>query len=97
MHIRKSYSPCAKIIICSLKKHSMHIVLLSLLCFGGVLLPSVTPLVYRQIVDTLIPGRNIRGLLLYVILLILIPVITSLLLNWRNITAYKLSNQISCA
>lgn len=97
MHIRKSYSPCAKIILCSLKKHSMHIVLLSLLCFGGVLLPSVTPLVYRQIVDTLIPGRNIRGLLLYVILLILIPMITSLLLNWRNITAYKLSNQISCA
>ena len=96
MKIRKSCSPCTKIILCSLKKHSMHIVLLSLLCFGGALLPSVTPLVYRQIVDTLIPGQNIKELLLYVILLILIPMITSLLLNWRNITAYKLSNQISC-
>jgi len=92
----KEYSYCTQLILHALKKHSLYVILLVLLCFGSALLPSVTPLVYRQIVDALIPGRNVRELLLYVILLIAIPTMTSLLLNWRNITAYQLSNQISC-
>ena len=53
--------------------------------------------VYQQIIDKLIPEREFLNLYIYVILLIAIPVLTSLLLNWRNITAYRISESVTGA
>lgn len=86
---------CLYIIKNELKRNLLKILLLILLCFLGALFPSITPLVYRQIVDELIPGKDYLMLFLYVLILIAIPVCTSLLFNWRNIYAHRMSEIVT--
>lgn len=86
---------CLKLIFDALKENMIRVVLLIILCFVGAFLPSITPLVYQQIVDKLIPAHNFRALYIYVAILISIPVATSLLLNWRNVEAYKISEGVT--
>lgn len=86
---------CKQVIICSVKKNIGKVILLLLLCFIGALLPSVTPLVYQRIVDSLIPNGNFKLLYVYVAILIAIPVLTSLMLNIRNVIAFQLSEAIT--
>ena len=86
---------CGQVILDSLKTHKFRVALLIMLCFMGALLPSLTPLVYRQIVDNLIPNKNFSTLFIYVFALVGIPICSSLLNNWLNIVAYKISDVVT--
>lgn len=92
---RISSNPVLSIIRKALLKQKKAVCLVAFLCVLSALLPSLTPLVYRQIVDIIIPMRDYRMLYLYVLALIAIPACTSLLHNLRNIHSYRLSDSLN--
>ncbi len=92
---KKTSNPVLSIIREALLKKKHSVALVAALCVLGALLPSLTPLVYRQIVDAIIPARDYKRLCIYVFALIAIPVCTSFLHNIRNIHSYRLSDSLN--
>lgn len=88
-------NPVLSIIRKALMKKKTTLFAVACLCVFSALLPSLTPLVYRQIVDAIIPAKDYRSLCIYIPALAAIPVCTSLLHNFRNIHAYRLSDSLS--
>jgi len=88
-------NPVLSIIRRALLKKKTTVCLVAFLCIFSALLPALTPLVYRHIVDTIIPARDAQSLYLYVLALIAIPICTSLLHNLRNICSYRLSDSLN--
>ena len=86
---------CIQLMVRSLLKHKFRFITLIVLCFLGAFFPSITPLVYRYIVDVLIPEERFWVLLVYVFVLIGIPICSSLLHNGLNILANKISNAVT--
>jgi len=88
-------NPVLSIIRKALMKKKKALLTVACLCVFSALLPSLTPLVYRQIVDAIIPAKDYRSLCIYIPALAAIPVCTSLLHNFRNIHAYRLSDSLN--
>ena len=88
-------NPVLSIIRKALMKKKTTLFAVACLCVFSALLPSLTPLVYRQIVDAIIPAKDYRSLCIYIPALAAIPVCTSLLHNFRNIHAYRLSDSLN--
>ncbi len=95
--MRKSVrsNPVLSVIWSALKEKKMTVLIVGALCLISSLLPSLTPLVYRHIIDGIIPAKDYAALLFYVLALIAIPVCTSLLHNIRNLHAYRLSDSLN--
>ena len=87
-------SVTVKIISDTTKRNMGHlagIVILTAACVG---LSLVTPVVFKMIIDVILPQGKYNMLLGFVGLLIGVPVLCSFIENWRNKEFYYLSNEI---
>ena len=78
-----------------LKRNFLRVIGLIALCVLGAILPCVSPLIYREIVDELIPQKNMNAMYMYILVMIAIPILTSVVLNMRNVCAFQVSDRIT--
>lgn len=93
--IKARSNPVLAIIRGALARRKRDVCLVVFLCLLSALLPSLSPLIYRRIVDSVIPARDLKALPVCVLALAALPVCTSLLHNLRNIRAYRLSDSLN--
>lgn len=56
---------------------------------------ALSPIIYRTIIDTVVPGRQLGALFIYLSLLIVIPLINMAMAYWKDRAAHFLANDMS--